>query len=117
MEDRLADISKKVIHFRDERDWKQFHDPKNLSEAICIESGELLEHFLWIKNTEKSYDLNSRKLEEVTEEVADIMIYLIYLCDGLDIDLPKAVERKIDMNDKKYPVEKSKGSSKKYKEL
>jgi len=117
MEDRLSEISEKAIQFRDARDWEQFHDPKNLAEAISIESGELLENFLWIKNTDKSYDLDSRKLEDVKEEIADIMIYLIYLCEGLKIDLPQAVENKIEMNGKKYPIEKAKGSSKKYKEF
>jgi NTP pyrophosphatase (non-canonical NTP hydrolase) len=117
MEDRLSQISEKAIQFRDARDWKQFHDPKNLAEAISIESGELLEHFLWIKNTDKSYDLDSRKLEDVKEEIADIMIYLIYICESLKIDLPKAVENKLDLNGRKYPIEKAKGCSKKYKEL
>jgi NTP pyrophosphatase (non-canonical NTP hydrolase) len=117
MEDRLSNLSKKALQFRDARDWKQFHDPKNLAEAISIESGELLENFLWIKNTDKSYDLDSRKLEDVKEEIADIMIYLIYICESLKIDLPKAVENKLDLNGRKYPIEKAKGSSKKYKEL
>jgi NTP pyrophosphatase (non-canonical NTP hydrolase) len=117
MEDRLSQISEKAIQFRDARDWEQFHDPKNLAEAISIESGELLENFLWIKNTDKSYDLDSQKLEDVKEEIADIMIYLIYLCEGLKIDLPQAVENKIEMNGRKYPIEKAKGSSKKYKEF
>jgi NTP pyrophosphatase (non-canonical NTP hydrolase) len=116
MEDRLAHISKKVIQFRDERDWKQFHDPKNLAEAICVESGELLEKFLWM-SSDKSYIPGSRKLEEIREEVADIMIFTMYLCDTLNIDLLQAVERKIESNAKKYPVEKARGISKKYKEL
>lgn len=117
MEDRLSQMSEKAIQFRDSRDWRQFHDPKNLAEAISIEAGELLENFLWIKNPDKSYDLDSRKLENVKEEIADIMIYLMYLCDGLNIDLPQAVKDKIEINEKKYPIEKAKGNSKKYKEL
>ena len=117
MEDRLSQISEKVIQFRDSRDWKQFHDPKNLAEAIIIEAGELLEKFLWIKNTDKSYDLSHSKRIEVEEEIADIAIYLMYLCEGLNIDLPRVVENKIEINEKKYPIEKAKGSSKKYKDL
>ncbi|MBJ7531736.1 MAG: nucleotide pyrophosphohydrolase [Dehalococcoides sp.] len=87
MEDRIEQISQKAITFRDARDWKQFHDPKNLAEAIAIEAGELLEHFLWIKNTDESYQLEPHKLESVKEEVADIMIYLLYICDSLNIDI------------------------------
>jgi len=116
MEDRLSVISQKVIQFRNARDWKQFHDPKNLAEAISIESAELLEKFLWT-TTDKSYDMDSHKLEDIQEEIADIMIFLIYMCNGLNIDLAQAVESKIEINEKKYPVEKAKGSSKKYKEF
>ena len=116
MEDKLSVISKKVIQFRDARDWEQFHDPKNLAEAISIESAELLEKFLWT-TTDKAYDMDNQKLEDIKEEIADIMIFLIYLCNGLNIDLAQAVESKIEINEKKYPVEKAKGSSKKYKEL
>lgn len=116
MEDKLSVISKKVIQFRDARDWEQFHDPKNLAEAISIESAELLEKFLWT-TTDKAYDMDNQKLEDIKEEIADIMIFLIYLCNGLNIDLAQAVESKIEINEKKYPVEKAKGSSKKYKEF
>ena len=117
MEDRLSNLSEKAIQFRDARDWKQFHDPKNLAEAISIEAGELLENFLWLKNIDKSYSLNSSKLKNITEEVADIMIYLLYLCDALKIDLTQAVVDKIEINEKKYPVDKAKGNSKKYKDF
>jgi NTP pyrophosphatase (non-canonical NTP hydrolase) len=110
------EIVRRVIQFRDERDWRQFHDPKNLAEAICIESGELLEKFLWIPS-DKSHEIDSKKLGEIKEEIADIMIFLLYLCNGLNIDLSQAIERKIEMNEKKYPIEKAKGSSKKYKEF
>ena len=116
MEDRLATIAKKALQFRDARDWKQFHDPKNLAEAICIESAELLEKFLWA-TTDKSYDIDNQKLEEIKEEIADIMIFLMYLCSGLNIDLIQAVESKIQINEKKYPIEKAKSSSKKYREF
>ena len=117
MDDQLTQITKKAIQFRDERDWKQFHDPKNLAEAITIESGELLEKFLWIKDTNESYQLNNKQMDEVREEIADVMIYLIYICEGLRIDLIEAVEKKIQQNGEKYPVVKSKGNSKKYKDL
>jgi dCTP diphosphatase len=116
MEDRLTTISKKALQFRDARDWRQFHDPKNLTEAICIESAELLEKFLWV-TTDKSYDIDNQKLEEIKEEIADIMIFLMYLCSGLNIDLVQAVENKIEINAKKYPIENAKSSSKKYSEF
>jgi NTP pyrophosphatase (non-canonical NTP hydrolase) len=116
MEDKLTTMSKKALQFRNARDWKQFHDPKNLAEAICIESGELLEKFLWVPS-DKSHEINSKKLEEIKEEIADIMIFLLYMCHSLNIDLPQTVERKIEINEKKYPVEKAKGSSRKYKEF
>ena len=116
MQDRLARISEKAINFRDKRDWKQFHDPKNLAEAISIESGELLEQFLWM-STAESVVPESKKLGEIKEEIADIMIFIIYICDALNIDLPSAVEAKIKVNGKKYPVDKAKGTRKKYKEF
>lgn len=116
MDDRLGRTLKMVIEFRDERDWRQFHDPKNLAEAISIESGELLEKFLWM-TTDESKKLDSAKLDEIKQEISDIAIFLIYLCYDLNIDLLKEVENKIEVNRKKYPVERSKGSSTKYTEL
>ena len=116
MEDRLTRILRKAIEFRDERDWKQFHDPKDLAEAICVESGELLEKFLWM-SADESRVRDGHQLEEIKEEVADIMIFTMYLCDALNIDLPQAVERKIESNADKYPVEKARGTSRKYKEF
>lgn len=116
MEDRLATIFRKALQFRDARDWKQFHDPKNLAEAICIESAELLEKFLWA-TTDKAYDMDNQKLEGIKEEIADIMIFLTYLCSGLNIDLVQAVESKIQVNAEKYPIEDAKSSSKKYSEF
>ena len=116
MNDRLSKISQKAIDFRDERDWKQFHDPKNLAEAISIEAGELLEKFLWM-TTNESVSPEPDKKSEIKEEIADIMIFLLYLCNSLDIDLVEAVEEKIKINSKKYPVEKARGTHKKYKEF
>ena len=116
MSDKLNEVIKQALQFRDARDWKQFHDPKNLAEAISIESGELLEKFLWMP-ADKSHELSSKKLAETEEEVADIMIFLIYLCHALKIDLLKSVEKKIEVNNKKYPVDKAKGNSRKYKDF
>ena len=112
----LAAIQQKIIAFRDERDWAQFHDPKNLAEALSIEAGELLENFLW-KTTEQSRKLTVEELKNVNEELADIFIFLTYLCAEYKIDLLAEVEKKIALNEAKYPVEKAKGSAKKYSAL
>jgi NTP pyrophosphatase (non-canonical NTP hydrolase) len=112
----LESIQQKIISFRNERDWAQFHDPKNLAEALSIEAGELLENFLW-KTTEQSRNLTTEELANVKHEIADIFIFLTYLCDEYKIDLLREVENKIAHNKAKYPVEKSKGSSRKYTEL
>lgn len=93
----------KIIKFRDDRDWKKFHTPENLAKSISIESAELLECFQWNKNFNK---------KEVNEELADILIYCIYLADALEINIEDIINDKIELNSKKYPLDKSKGSSK-----
>ena len=108
----LADL----LAFRRERDWEQFHDPRNLAAALAIEAAELQEIFLWVKDA----DLNSRVEERkvaIEQEVADVAILLSYLCNDLDIDIDAAVRKKMEVNGLKYSVEKSRGSSKKYDEL
>ena len=112
----LNNIRQKILDFRNERDWAQFHDPKNLAEALSIEAGELLENFLW-KTTEQSSNLTAEELKNVKEELADIFIFLTYLSEEYNIDLLKEVEKKIAVNEAKYPVEKAKGSNRKYTEL
>jgi dCTP diphosphatase len=109
-------IQKKILAFRNERDWAQFHDPKNLAEALSIEAGELLENFLW-KTTDQSRNLSTEELKNVKEELADIFIFLTYLCNEFKIDLLGEVKKKIDINEVKYPQHKAKGSSKKYTDL
>ena len=112
----LDSIQKKILSFRNERDWAQFHDPKNLAEALSIEAGELLENFLW-KTTEQSRNLSPEELKNVKEELAEIFIFLTYLCEEYKIDLFLEVEKKIALKQAKYPVEKAKGSAKKYTSL
>ncbi len=86
----------KLLSFRRDRDWEMFHDPKNLSMALSIEADELMEHFLWIdKDQIKKFDID--KMQKISEEVADVFIYLAYLSHGLNIDIEKAVERKLVM--------------------
>ncbi len=96
----LASIQRKVMEFRNARDWAQFHDPKNLAEALSIEAGELLENFLW-KTTEQSHNLTAEELKNVKEELADIFIFLTYLSEEYKIDLLKEVEKKIAVNEAK----------------
>jgi NTP pyrophosphatase (non-canonical NTP hydrolase) len=98
------------VQFRDERDWKQFHNPKDLAAALSIEAGELLEAFLW-----KSAD--EAKIEKVKEELADVLAYAILLGHHYDLDLEQVVRDKVIKNGEKYPVEKAKGSATKYNEL
>jgi len=112
----LASIQQKILDFRNERDWAQFHDPKNLAEALSIEAGELLENFLW-KTTEQSRNLSPVELKNVKEELSDIFIFLTYLSEEFKIDLLNEVEKKIAINASKYPLDKTKGSSKKYSSL
>lgn len=114
----MDDLKRKVVEFRDKRDWRKFHNPKDLSAGISIEASELQEHFLWKDKDEiESYLKNESNMEKVREEVADIQIFLLSLSDVLGFDLAQAVVDKLGKNDAKYPVEKSKGSSKKYSEL
>lgn len=109
----FEDAAAKVRAFREERDWSQFHNPKDLAISINLEAAELLEEFQW-----SGSDLHVvAKKDCMIEEVADVVIYCIYLADVLGIDLSQAVSDKIDANAKKYPVSKSRGSSRKYTEL
>lgn len=109
-------LKRKILSFRDDRDWRQYHDPKSLSQAVGIEAAELQEIFLWL-SSDQSHHLSAADIGRVRDELADIFIYLTYLCDAFDIDLLKAVGAKIEKNATKYPVEKSKGLSAKYTEL
>lgn len=102
--------------FAAERDWDQFHSPKNLSMALSVESAELMEHFQWLTVAE-SEQLPSERREQVRLEMADVLLYLVRLADRLDIDLVAAAQEKLALNARKYPVDKARGSSKKYSEL
>lgn len=111
----LNQIQVQLREFAKERDWDQFHSPKNLSMALIVEAAELVEHFQWLTE-DQSKSLDQKQLEKVQEELADIQIYLIRIADKLNVDLIEAVSKKIDANAKKYPPEKVRGSSKKYTE-
>lgn len=109
-------IQQKIRAFRDERDWMQFHNPKNLATSISIEAAELLEHFQW-KNLEESERYAIQAKDQIADEVADVAVYLIELCDNLGIDLEAAISAKLEKNAAKYPVNKARGSAKKYSDL
>ena len=111
----LQEITDKIRRFRDERDWAQFHTPKDMAMALSIEASELMEHFLWKSPDEVAQRLIDRRAE-IEEEVADVAIYLVELADILGIDLFGAMERKMAKNAAKYPAEKVRGSSLKYNE-
>jgi len=112
----LTELKQRLRDFAEVRDWDQFHSPKNLSMALSAEVAEIVEHFQWLTE-EQSKTLPKDKLDEVETELADTLIYLIRLADKLDIDLLKAAQNKIEINEQKYPVEKAKGNAKKYTEL
>ncbi len=112
---QLEDIAAKIRVFRDERDWAQFHNPKDMAIAISIEASELLEHFLWKDAQQVQLRVEAKK-QEIEAEIADIGIYLTELADLLGIDLLAAMERKIALNAEKYPTKLVKGSAKKYSE-
>lgn len=112
----LTTLKQRLREFADARDWDQFHSPKNLSMALSVEVAEIVEHFQWLSE-EQSQNLPQHKLDEVEAELADTLNYLIRLADKLDIDLFAAAQRKIAVNEQKYPVEKARGHARKYTEL
>ena len=113
---RLEDIQKKIIAFRDARDWIQFHTPKDLAIGLSLEAGEVMEHFLWKTPEEIAVYLKTHK-EEIADEMGDVLNYLLIMANDFGIDLLDATDKKIDKNAAKYPVEKAKGRHTKYDKL
>jgi NTP pyrophosphatase (non-canonical NTP hydrolase) len=109
----LNQLQAYLRQFAKERDWDQFHSPKNLSMALSVEVSELLENFQWLTE-EQSYTLDQQQRTAVVDEIADVQMYLARLADKLDINIGEAIEQKIVKNEAKYPAELVKGSSKKY---
>ena len=109
----LESLRDQLRTFAAERDWDQFHSPKNLAAALAVEASELLEHFQWLTEAQ-SQQLPPQMLDEVRAEVADVLLYLIRISDKLGINLIEAANAKIKLNAEKYPVEKARGNSKKY---
>jgi len=115
MENPMHALRDALRKFAAERDWDQFHSPKNLAIALSVEASELLEHFQWLTEAQ-SGALAPDKREEVRDEMADVLLYLVRLADKLDVDLVDAAEKKIAKNAKKYPAAQVRGSMKKYSE-
>lgn len=114
--DPIEKLVEALRRFAIERDWDQFHSPKNLSIALSVEASELLEHFQWLTE-EQSKRLSTDELQAVSEEMADVFLFLLRLADKLDVDLLKTSWLKLELNAKKYPIEKSRGKSTKYTRL
>jgi len=106
----IEELTKKIIEFRDARDWQQFHNPKDLAVALSVESSELLETFLW-KESDEADD------QAIKEELADILTYAILLAHEQELNIKSIVEEKLSINEEKYPVDKSRGKSTKYSDL
>ncbi len=113
--DELSDLKQRLRDFARERDWDQFHSPKNLVMALAVEAGELVEQFQWLTE-QQTTQLAPEKKQKVEEELADVLLYLIRLADKLDVDLMAAARRKIELNARKYPADRVRGSAKKYDE-
>lgn len=116
MKDNFEDIIERIKAFRDERDWMQFHNHKDMAISVVIEAAELLEHFQWKTNLEVDEHILKQK-DKIAEEIADIAIYLVELADNLDIDIVEAMHKKLDKNAEKYPIDKAKSRHDKYTEL
>lgn len=111
----IESIQARFRAFAREREWEQFHSPKNIAMALAVEAGELLEHFQWMSEA-ASFDLDLEKRDEVAQEIADVQLYLCRIADLLKIDMAEAVDRKMAINEEKYPADVVRGSAKKYTE-
>lgn len=112
----LQELTDLVTRFREARDWRQFHSPKDLAMDLCVEAGEVAEHMLWRKGNELDKHLK-RKRADISDELADVLHVILLLADELNIDLGKAMYVKMAKNERKYPVHKSRGKATKYTEL
>lgn len=116
MDDELTALKARVRDFVAEREWERFHSPKNLAMALIVEAAELVENFQWLTE-EQSAQLDAAKRERVEHEIADVFIYLLSLSDRLGIDLLHAAGNKLELNARKYPVDKARGNALKYDEF
>jgi NTP pyrophosphatase (non-canonical NTP hydrolase) len=116
MVDKWLEMQKKALNFRDIRDWKQFHNPKDMALSLVLEAAEVMEHFQWKSEKEiKTYVKSNRG--EIADELADVIYWVATMSHDLSIDLPEAFKRKMEKNNQKYPIAKSKGKHTKYTKL
>jgi NTP pyrophosphatase (non-canonical NTP hydrolase) len=114
----IAELKSRIAAFAHERDWEQFHAPKNLSMALAAEAGELMEHFLWATSeASRAVAISPEKRPKIAEELADVIIYALEFANVTHLDVAAAIEAKMAANARKYPVEKARGRSDKYTEL
>ena len=111
----IDELQRAIADFARERDWEQFHSPKNLAIALSVEAAELMEPFQWLTQAESS-DTDALDMEQIRNEIGDVLIYLLRLADRLEIDVLEAAERKLIINHRKYPADRVRGSAKKYTE-
>jgi NTP pyrophosphatase (non-canonical NTP hydrolase) len=112
----FTNLSKRIIKFRNDRDWAQFNNPKDRAISLILEVSELLEHFQW-KNSEEITEYLKNNKKDVSDELSDILYWVLLIANDLDINLEKSLSRKMSENEKKYPISKSKGKHTKYTEL
>ena len=112
----IQKLTKRITDFRDARDWKQFHNAKDQALSLSLEAAEVLEHFQWKNGKELEEYVKTHK-EHIGEELADVFYWVLLMSNDLDIDIIKTLDKKMDKNEEKYPVEKAKGNNKKYTEL
>jgi dCTP diphosphatase len=112
----IRELQKAVIDFRDKRDWKQFHNPKDITLSLVLEAAELMEHFQWKNEAEINRHIEKNKLK-ISEELADVLYWVLLIGNDFDIDLPNALISKLKKNEKKYPIGKSRGNHRKYTQL
>lgn len=113
--DNLDNLTKQLADFAKVRDWEQFHNPKNLAMALIGEAGELVEHFQWL-TFEQSINLSPEKKQAVSYEMADILVYLLRMAERLDVDILKAVQDKMAINEQRYPADKVRGDARRANE-
>jgi NTP pyrophosphatase (non-canonical NTP hydrolase) len=112
----IAELAGALRRFAGERDWEQFHSPRNLAASLAVEAGEVLEHFQWL--TEEQSEAAAReKKEQIALELADVLMHLVRLADRMEVDLLEAAGRKLEINEKKYPVHLARGKNRKYTDL
>lgn len=112
----LSELQKRIVDFRDARDWKQFHNPKDMALSLVLEAAEVLEHFQWKSQDEIDSYLKTNK-GDIAEELADTLYWVLLMANDLDVDIVDSFTKKMDKNEAKYDVKKAKGNHKKYTEL